>query len=766
MPIICDVSDFIENGRTNVISVRCSNFIKEGWWYEGGGLYRHAHLIITDATHFEEDGVFISSKFNGNDNWDINVKAWIEGDLEGFSLKTEIAELGINIESAVEASVATQTIPVKNPKLWDTENPNLYTATCSLLKGGEVVDSKQVTFGIREIKFDANKGCFINGKSLKFKGVCLHHDHAGVGVALPDSVYDYRMGKLREMGCNAVRTSHNPKSPVFYEICDRLGFVVMNETRHFSSAKEELYDLERFVKRDRNHPCVIMWSILNEEPMQGSISGRKIATTMSNLIKELDGTRAISAGCNGPFQTEGITKVVDVMGFNYMQYGYDAFHKLFPNLPIFGSENGSYLSNRGIEKTDPKAAQVARFGNVLYENEYPWSADPGENWKYIEDREFVCGGFYWTGIDYLGESGPFYWPSVSSNFGAMDLCGFPKDNFYWHRALWHTDPVLKVTPHWNYNEGDEVNVICYSNCDEIELSVNGKVTERFKHDKYKAVIHKTKFEAGCLKATGFINGEKVCEDVLYTAEENSAFKFVLSKDTIEAGSFDASVVDIYAVDKNGNIVPECNDELTVSVGDNTVLLGVGNGDTCCHYNQKGNKIAFFKGCAQIIVGAKEKGEVSLTVCSDTVSSTATLKAVEDTKLKICGSENILLFQAFHMSDLYDVHPRYDELNSPFYTWIPTPVGYGKNLVYSGGEGYGTVKGNFTWIPDDMTIYVEGLCGECEVYVNGELQGSSNGDYETVAIPVKNAKLEAQNMLQVVFNVKGKDCGILGRVYAK
>lgn len=766
VPVICDVSDLIEKGRTNVISVRCSNFIKEGWWYEGGGLYRHTHLIITDVTHFEDDGIFVSTKCVKDNNWDINICATVEGEAaDELAVKAEIEALGLSAECKAVIGDNTLNLNVSDPLLWDTENPNLYTAKVTLFKNGSAVDEKEVTFGIREIRFDANEGCFINGKPLKLKGVCLHHDHGGFGVALPDSVYDYRMNLLKSMGCNAVRTSHNPKAPEFYDVCDRLGFVVMNETRHFSSSKTEMSDLYRFVKRDRNHPCVIMWSILNEEPIQGSVSGRKIATSMAELVKKLDGTRPITAGCNGPFQTEGIMKVVDVMGFNYMQYGYDDFHKLFPNMPIFGSETGSYLSTRGIEKTNKETGRVARFGNVLYENLFPWSADPGETWEYIEKRNFVAGGFYWTGFDYLGESGPFYWPSVTSNFGAMDLCGFPKDNYYWHRALWSSKPELKVTPHWNYSEGDEVNVICYSNCDEIALFLNGKEIERFAHNRYKNPIHKVKFVPGELKAVGYINGKAAVSDTIKTAGEVCAYKIVLSKDSLKTGTSDCVIADVYAVDKNGVVVPDYCGEVNVSVDKNGTLLALSNGDCSCHYNQKGNKIAFFNGCFQAGFGVLEAGDVTLSIKGDNLTCEATVTACGSDEQYLDSSENIMYLQAFFVSDLHDEYPTKEELTGYHYAWIPSPVGYGKNLIYSGNNGYGTVKGNFLFVEENKTLYIENVLGSCKVHINGDFvaEYKNGGD---IAIPLKGIKLDEQNCVGVVFDVRGNDCGILGRVYIK
>ena len=764
VPIVCDITDFVEPGRPCALAVRCMNKIKEGWWYEGGGIYRHAHLIITENTHFENDGVF-AAPIKTDKGWKVRVRTYIEGDLEGLTVESKISGTDKSATAKIDAAVSEHYIEFNDPKLWDDITPNLYELVCTLYKDGKAIDELKVNFGFREIKFDPDKGCTLNGRPIKLKGVCLHHDHGGVGVAVPDAVYDFRISKLKEMGCNAIRTSHNPQSPAFYDACNRYGVMVMNENRHFSSTPQELHNLEMFIKRDRNHPCVIMWSLLNEEPLQGSYIGRKIAQTMTDLINDLDGTRAITSGCNGPFQEDGVTRVVDVMGFNYMQYGYDQFHELFPHLPVFGSETGSHLTTRGIERTNRKKSHVARIGNILYENRFPWSADPGATWRYIAERDFVCGGFYWTGIDYYGESGPFYWPAVTSNFGAMDVSCFPKDNFYWHKAVWVDEPVLKIMPHWDFDkEGRKVNFSCYSNCEEIEVYINGESMGRFQNDKFDSLQKKFTFKAGVVEAIGFNGGKEVCHDRVETSGEAVAIKAEVVKKKIKAGTYDASVINLYAVDKNGVVNSRINDEIEFSINENGNLLGISNGDDACIYNTKGTVIPFFNGCAQAVVGAKDKGDVVLNVKAPFGETQVIVKAEKDTMESYNEAPNSLVIQAFYAADIYDVPPREDELMSDFYYWIPTPVGYGRNLLYSGKHGYGSIRGTFNYVNHDRVLHIDGLQGDVKIYINAKLIAEYNGDIKDLEIPMTNFDCEEQNRLQFVFKLTGKDCGVHGKVY--
>ena len=306
-PLTIDVTDFVSFDKNNTIAVRADCTSKEGWWYEGGGIYRNTYLIIKETPHFQDDGIFVSTQNNGDGSWNVY-----------FCTETVNADT-CKVTAEFSGKEYTESpFRVKNPLLWDAENPNLYEISVKLCKNGTLYDEERIKFGFREVRFDKDEGLFINGKKEKLKGVCLHHDHAGVGVAVDKSLLRYRMKKLKEMGCNGVRTSHNPQSPEFYELCDELGFYVMDEVRHFSSTSNCLWELEQFIKRDRNHSSVIMWSLLNEEPLQCSLIGEKMIKTMKETVYKHDKTRPITGGVNGPLEVSGVVNHVDIMGFNYL----------------------------------------------------------------------------------------------------------------------------------------------------------------------------------------------------------------------------------------------------------------------------------------------------------------------------------------------------------------------------------------------------------------------------------------------------------------
>ena len=497
-PIFAEISDFVYFDRNNTISVRTDCTTKEGWWYEGGGIYRNSYIIIKDESSFEENGVFVRTEHIDDEKW----RVFIDAEVSKPEKCRVMVKMG-DTTKTVDAEMKTKLFfDVVNPKLWDCDSPDLYTVKVSLLKGDEILDEEKILIGFREIRFCADSGFWINGRNEKLKGVCVHHDHGGIGIAVDKNVLRYRLEKIKSMGCNAIRTAHNPQAPEFYEICDELGILVMNEARHFSSTEEGLRELQSFVRRDRNHPSVIMWSLFNEEPLQCTVTGEKIIKRMINTLKEQDSTRPVTGGMNGPIEQNGTVKYADIVGFNYMMYAYDEFHQMYPQMPIFGSETGSYMSTRDERETQREKSHLCCFSRERGVNLHPWSATPGKVWKYISQRDFVCGGFYWTATDYYGESGPFHWPGNSSTFGMMDVCCFEKDNYLWHKALWSDTPVLEVSGSWNGSEGETLTFVCYSNCHELEFKINGKTFIRKKNDVFCPDFFNIPYTQGELEIVG------------------------------------------------------------------------------------------------------------------------------------------------------------------------------------------------------------------------------------------------------------------------
>ncbi len=481
VPFRFDVTDFANFGGWNVLAVRVDATLGEGWFYEGAGIYRHVWLTKTAPVHVVQWGTFIRSQLQGT-TAALFVSTEIQNESEQEKLCRVISrvvdEEGQTVGSAKadarkvpaqESATFVAQTNVENPLLWSLEKPDLYRLITTVQAEGSVADQTETTFGIRTIRFDPDKGFCLNDKPVKIKGTCNHQDHAGVGAALPDRLQGYRIECLKEMGSNAYRTSHNPPTPELLDACDRLGMLVMDETRMMSSTPEGLSQLERMIRRDRNHPSVVIWSLGNEEWEQGSPRGARIVATMKRLARNLDPTRPVTLAMNGGWG-KGASHVVDVQGFNYAGMGgdggphtgehIDQFHKAFPGLPTIGTETASAYSTRGIYTNEKEKGYVS-----AYDVNYPGYTLSSEGWwKVFDEREFLAGGFAWTGFDYRGEPSPYSWPCISSHFGAMDTCGFPKDNYFYYQAWWDRNPccisfpigIGRVKRRWKLQSGATV----------------------------------------------------------------------------------------------------------------------------------------------------------------------------------------------------------------------------------------------------------------------------------------------------------------------
>jgi len=622
-PFIFDLTDFVTYGAKNYIVLRVDASFGDGWFYEGAGIYRHVWLTKTDAVHLGK--------------WDSTVRAAVNGNAATLSLATVVKNEGKQAQSAKVswkildaagktvatadapaqsidvdgAQVFTATAQLASPALWSVDTPNLYSAIVTVESEGKVRVAERVTFGVRTAVFDADKGFFLNGKSLKIQGTCNHQDHAGVGAALPDRMQWFRLAVLREMGGNAVRTSHNMPTPEWVDACDRMGMMMMCETRQMSSSNEGLAQLEAMVKRYRNSPSIILWSIGNEEfTLQSEMAeqGAKIATTMVRRCHELDPTRVVSAAVNGDNE-KGVSEPFDVIGFNYNLKMPDDFHKKNPKRPVYGSETSSAISTRGMYTTDPLRNLVNDYNGVV-----PWGETAEEWWTFYGTREWMAGGFAWTGFDYRGEPTPYGWPSINSQFGIVDMCGFPKDTFYYYKAWWGKEPSLHVFPHWNFEgrEGDEIPVWVYTNLDEVELFVNGKSVGSQKVPHLGHVEWKVKYEPGTIEARASKDGKVVLTEKRETTGPAATIKLTADRTTINADGEDVAVLKVEALDKEGRAVPTANNLLAFKVSGAGALIGVGNGDPNCPQSDKEPKRSLFNGLAQVIVQAtKRPGEIRI-----------------------------------------------------------------------------------------------------------------------------------------------------------
>jgi beta-galactosidase len=461
------------------------------------------------------------------------------------------------------------------------------------------------------VKFDADKGFSLNGKSLKIQGTCNHQDHAGVGAAVPDRLQWFRLSVLREMGGNAVRTSHNMPTPEWVDACDRMGMMMMCETRQMSSSPEGMAQLEAMVKRYRNSPSIILWSVGNEEgQLQGAMAeqGAKIGATMVQRCHELDPTRVVSAAVNGD-NKQGVSDAFDIIGFNYGLDRPDGYHKSHPTRPIYGSETSSAISTRGEYTTSPLRNTVNAYDSVV-----PWGETAEAWWTFYGTREWEAGGFAWTGFDYRGEPTPYGWPSINSQFGIVDMCGFPKDTFYYYKAWWGKEPSLHLFPHWNFEgrEGDEIPVWVYSNMDEVELFVNGKSQGKQKVPHLGHVEWKVKYEPGAIEARGWKGGKVALTEKRETTGPAVAIRLTADRTEINADGVDLAMVKVEVLDKEGRAVPTANNLIGFKVSGEGKLIGVGNGDPNCQESDKEPKRSLFNGLAQVILQAsKQAGEIRI-----------------------------------------------------------------------------------------------------------------------------------------------------------
>ena len=460
-PFRFDITDLANYGGGNVLVVRCDATEHEGWFYEGAGIYRHVWLVKTAPVHVAQWGTYVTTAVQGGAAT-VTVATQVENegdDAPACRVRSTIADpAGREVATATTAPARlagwsgrefTQQLSVRAPELWSVETPRLYRLITVVEAGGAEVDRCETPFGIRTVAFDPDRGFLLNGQRVELKGTCNHQDHAGVGSAVPDAVQAYRVRRLKDMGSNANRTSHNPPTAELLDACDRLGMLVLDENRMMSSSEEGLSQFSRLIRRDRNHPCVFAWSIGNEEWfVQGSERGALIAAAMKRLARKLDPSRLVTEAMNGDWG-KGLTNVVDVQGFNYVHADIDEFHRAHPGLPTMGTETASTVSTRGIYANDPVRGYLS-----AYDLNFPsWAATAEHWWSYYDARAFLAGGFAWTGFDYRGEPTPYGWPCISSHFGIMDVCGFPKDNYYYYQSWWSDRDVLHLLPHWNWTPG-------------------------------------------------------------------------------------------------------------------------------------------------------------------------------------------------------------------------------------------------------------------------------------------------------------------------
>jgi beta-galactosidase len=584
-----DITDYIVYGADNVIAVRVDATIEEGWYYEGAGIYRHVWLTKTNSLHVSRYGNFVTTELKNNSAVvtsrisvinETNQTAIYNIEETIIGKDNKIISTGSKKNISLDAGKELELflfLNINDPVLWSLENPFLHTLKTTIHKEGKIVDQYETRFGIRTVRFDAKEGFFLNGKNVKIVGTNNHQDHAGVGTAIPDALQEFRIMRLKEMGSNAIRTSHNPPTPEFLDACDRLGMLVLDENRLMGINEEHFRSVEELIKRDRNHPSIFLWSLGNEEwHIEGDIRGARIAASMQKFAKRLDSSRAFTIACSGGWDT-GIGMVTEVMGYNYLVHGdIDVHHAKFPWQSSIGTEESNTIGTRGIYETDDSKCHLA----------YPTSTEliAERGWKYYNARPFLSGIFYWTGFDYRGEPHPYGWPAVTSQFGIIDLCGFPKDIFYYMKSWWSKEPVLHIASHWNREgkEGQEIPVVIFSNCDQIELFLNNKSLGKKEMPLNGHLNWNVQYKPGILMAQGFKSGKKTLISKIETSGNPLTIELIADRTTISKGGEDLSVITIRTRDTKGLWVPIAENEINFSISGPGKIIGVGNGNPSSH----------------------------------------------------------------------------------------------------------------------------------------------------------------------------------------
>ncbi len=626
-----DVTEYAlygEEGK-NVLLVETDCRTPEGWWGEGAGIYRDVWLKILPPVHLEKDGCFVRTKRLTEEDAELLCLLDIKNDsgdactvqavVSIFSPDGEkIDQKEIDTEiGACQSGCATLNFQVKNPQLWDLDNPDLYQAKVEI-RAGNQVDHYHQDFGIRSMVYSREKGLLLNGKAIELKGACVHQDFAGVGIGLTKDIICYRLKKLKEMGGNAYRSAHHTASRRLLELCDKMGILVLNELRHFETERENLSDFEDLLKASRNHPCVFMYCLGNEEFVELVPQGKRIGRRLMEIGRSLDPDRAFCEAAQFGRDKEDFQEIWDVAGYNYDFGEAKLLLEKYPKAKVMATEDASYLSTRGIYEDMPEKgwcdcyegetyyAKLARKNGIdlgtmggavmglkltkVYENNR-------------KDTPQLGGMFIWTAFDYRGETFPWNWPAVVSSYGAMDFCGFEKDVFYYWKSIWTDEAMVHMLPHWTWpeKEGKNIRLEISSNCDEVEIFINGMSQGKQKHEKGSLSVWNVLYEPGELKAIGYREQQEVAEEIFHTAKEAAKVELEYVYNGERQALFKAKIVDADGIFCPGSCVP------VVFQAEGGSICGVGNGDPACHEPDVSDHITTFNGLALCIVD-KESDE--------------------------------------------------------------------------------------------------------------------------------------------------------------
>lgn len=617
-----DITDYVYYDKENVIAVYVNTEGFEGWWYQGGGIYRDVHLTVTEPVAIDLWGVYAPYKKLDDNRWQINFEATVVNtDYENKKVALESRVIGADGsvlavgagEGAVELrdkGVIKYSAEVLNPLLWDCDNPNLYTVKTVLKLNGEETDENTTRIGFRTVEITADRGLFLNGKPTFINGVCSHQDFGLTGLAVPENIAKYKVSLMKEMGANGYRTSHYQQTESYMDAFDEQGFLVMDEARWFESTKEAMEQLDSLIKRDRNRPSVIMWSTSNEEPFHTTDIGKRLHKAIAAHIRKLDYTRPITAAEDRTPDKSTIYDECDAVGINYNLGIYDAVHKMRPDKPIFASECCATGTARDWN------FDTAVFGRIRDKDRdtNDWFLGREKTYKFLRERAYVFGCYQWAAVEHRGEAA---WPRVCSCSGALDLFLQKKGAFYQNKSHWTKDPMAHIVPHWNFKglEGREIPVTVYTNCEELELFLNGKPLGKRQIEKYGHGEWSVEYIPGTLEVKGYIGGKEVCCDKRVTTGRPAALKLTQDNDFTANGS-DIALFTCECVDENGLTVPDAAEYVRFSVSAPAKIIGTGS-DNCDHNNVANTERKMYMGKIRIAIKPKQGQEsFTLTAMSD------------------------------------------------------------------------------------------------------------------------------------------------------
>ncbi len=661
-----ELSPYLKYGGSNVIAVKVDNSKQpNSRWYSGSGIYRDVKLITLNTTHIDQWGSFVTTPAVTEKMASVKLQLKLKSPAARVQRATvkslifdhEGRQVAQSSQLAVlnGSTILNEQLEIANPRLWSDTYPYLYRVETSVWVNNKLVDRYVTPLGIRSFSFDADRGFILNGKELKIRGVCNHHDLGALGTAFNVRAAERQLEMLKGMGCNALRTSHNPPASALLDLCDRMGFIVMDEAfdmwakkkndfdYHLDWAKWHKKDLEDQVLRDRNHPSVFIWSIGNEIQEQwgtgADTAGRVITRELATIVRNLDTSRPITTANNDVNLYNNLIQsgTLDLIGYNYNHAIWKDFHTTYPGKKMIATESTSALQTRGhydmpsdsiriwpVAWDKPLLTGNADFSCSAYDNCHPnWGSTHEETLQAFESNPVVSGVFVWTGFDYLGEPTPYVWPARSSYFGIIDLAGFPKDVYALYKSIWTTEPVLHIFPHWNWQAGQTIDVWAYySQADEVELYLNGRSAgKKSKQERDMKVSWRLKFEPGELKAVSRKDGKTVLEQVIRTGGAPAKLVLTADRPKIHADGKDLSFVTVKVTDRDGNLIPDAGQLISFTLSGDASIAGLDNGNPASHESFKGNAHKAFNGLALAIIKAGNKpSTISLTAKSEGLKS--------------------------------------------------------------------------------------------------------------------------------------------------